>query len=75
MRQSFRVVPGGLPNAIESGQKTLEQYLAESEREIVRAALRDCGGNKVQAARLLGVQLRTLHYLIQRHNLESDEKI
>jgi DNA-binding protein Fis len=72
-RQSFRLVPGGLPNAIESGKQTLEQYLAESEREIVRAALRDCGGNKVQAARLLGVQPRTLHYLIQRHDLDRDE--
>jgi DNA-binding protein Fis len=72
-RQSFRVVRGGLPNAIESGEKTLEQYITESEREIVRAAMRDCRGNKVKAARLLGVQLRTLHYLIQRHDLERDE--
>lgn len=72
-RRSFRVVQGGLPGAIESGEKTLEQYLAESEREIVRAALRDCRGNKAKAARLLGVQLRTLHYLIQRHDLERDE--
>ena len=72
-RQSLRVVQGGLPSVIESGEKTLEQYLAESEREIVRAALRDCRGNKAKAARLLGVQMRTLHYLIQRHDLDQDE--
>lgn len=72
-RQSFRVVQGGLPSVIASGEKTLEQYLAESEREIVRAALRDCRGNRAKAARLLGVQLRTLHYLIQRHDLERGE--
>lgn len=73
MRQSFRVVDGSLPSAIESGQKTLQQYLAESEREIVRSALREADGNRAEAAKLLGMRPQTLHYLIQRHNLEPSE--
>lgn len=72
VRQSFHVVDSGLPDAIESGRQTLAEYMTESEREIVRAALRDCGGNKIEAARLLGIRPRTLHYLVQRHNLEPE---
>lgn len=73
MRRGFKVVEGGLPRVIESGEKTLQEYLADSEREIVRAALRESDGDGTEAARLLGVRSRTLRYLIQRHNLESDE--
>lgn len=75
MRQCFRLVDGSLPGAIESGKKTLQQYLAESEREIVRAALRETGGNRAKTAKLLGMRPRTLHYLIQRHNIDPGESI
>jgi DNA-binding protein Fis len=72
MRQRFHVIDSGLPHAIESGTQTLAEYMAEAEREMVRAALRDCGGNRIEAARLLGIRPRTLHYLIQRHDLEPE---
>jgi two-component system response regulator HydG len=39
------------------GPKTME----EAEREAIRAALEKTGGNKTQAARMLGIGLRTLH--------------
>jgi DNA-binding protein Fis len=73
MRQRFRLVDGSLPEVIESGKKTLQQYLAESERDILRAALRETGGNRAKAAKLLGTRPQTLHYLIQRHNLDPGE--
>lgn len=73
LRQQFRVVDGDVPKLIESGQKTLAQYLVDGEREFVRAALRESGGDRNEAARLLGVRPQTLHYLIQRHNLEFDD--
>jgi N-terminal 7TM region of histidine kinase/Bacterial regulatory protein, Fis family len=73
IRQSFHVVESGLPDAIESGERTLAEYLAESECEIVRAALRDSGGSRIKAARLLGIRSGTLHYLIRRHNIEPGE--
>ena len=43
--------------------------LNEVERDMVTAALRDCGGNKSHAARQLGIPRSTLYRLIERHGL------
>jgi transcriptional regulator with PAS, ATPase and Fis domain len=40
---------------------TLARTLAEAEREAIGLALRDCQGNKVQAARQLGISRATLY--------------
>ncbi len=37
------------------------QTMEEAERDAIRAALEKTGGNKTQAAKLLGIGLRTLH--------------
>ncbi|HEY3490443.1 MAG TPA: sigma-54 dependent transcriptional regulator [Candidatus Deferrimicrobiaceae bacterium] len=47
------------------GPKTIE----EAEREAIRAALEKTGGNKTQAAKLLGIGLRTLHRKVKEHGL------
>jgi len=45
-------------------------HLGESEKRLVRAALEHARGNKVQAARLLGVSRRALYRLIAKYRLE-----
>ena len=47
----------------------MDEAIEEMEREMVTAALRDCGGNKSRAARQLGVPRSTLYHLIERHGL------
>ncbi|MFN8589673.1 MAG: sigma-54 dependent transcriptional regulator [Candidatus Eisenbacteria bacterium] len=43
--------------------------LAEAERQLVEATLRHTGGNKARAAAMLGVGLRTLYRMLDRHRL------
>lgn len=40
--------------------------LAEGEREIIRATLARCGGSRTEAARVLGISRRALHYRLSR---------
>jgi DNA-binding NtrC family response regulator len=47
------------------------RHLSEVERRHVLEMLREAKGNKVQAARILGVSRRALYRLIARHGLES----
>ena len=57
------VPPGGI--VLQPGM-TLE----EIEREAIAAALREVGGNRRHAARVLGVGERTLYRKIRRYNLD-----
>jgi len=43
--------------------------LAEAEAELIRAALGHCGGNRTEAARLLGISRRSLHYRLKEISL------
>jgi two-component system response regulator AtoC len=45
--------------------------LSEVERRHVAGVLHEVKGNKVQAARILGVSRRALYRLIARHGLEN----
>jgi len=47
--------------------------LSALEKEAIREALRQCNGNQVQAARLLGVSRHFLRRRITRHNLNNPE--
>ena len=44
--------------------------LSEMERRTVRTALEEAKGNKVQAAKALGINRRTLYRLITKYGLE-----
>ena len=44
--------------------------LAEMEREAIRDALAKTGGNKTQAAKLLGIGLRTLHRKVKEYGFD-----
>ena len=46
--------------------------LSELERRTVQAALQQAKGNKVQAARLLGISRRALYRLIEKYHLEEN---
>jgi DNA-binding NtrC family response regulator len=43
--------------------------LQETERETIRRVLAEAGGNRKQAARILGISLRTLQYRIKEYGL------
>jgi two-component system response regulator HydG len=45
--------------------------LRRAEREIVESALREAGGNKSRAARLLGVDRTTLHHKLRRYEVRD----
>jgi len=48
---------------------TLEEAVAAAEREVIAAALKQTNGNRREAAKRLGVSLRTLFYKIDRYGL------
>jgi DNA-binding NtrC family response regulator len=47
--------------------------LAEVERRTVRAALQQTNGNKVHAAKALGINRRTLYRLVQKYGLDDSQ--
>ena len=49
--------------------KNLNHALAEYERAIIRDAMRQAGNNKAAAARILGIDRRSLHNKLKRLNL------
>ncbi len=53
-----------------AGSGTLRDAVEAAERQTIAAALQATGGNRREAARQLGVSLRTLFYKMGRHRLE-----
>jgi DNA-binding NtrC family response regulator len=49
---------------------TLREASERAEREAIEDALRATGGNRREAARRLGVSLRTLFYKVRRYRVE-----
>jgi DNA-binding NtrC family response regulator len=62
---------GGALGQGASGDATTpgEGALQASERETIRGVLAEVGGNRRQAARILGISLRTLQYRIKEYGL------
>lgn len=59
--------------ATEAGDTTHARSLREVEKRHVREVLRQEKGNKVHAARILGISRRALYRLIQKYKLEETE--
>jgi transcriptional regulator with PAS, ATPase and Fis domain len=62
------VVAGAAPSQAETADP---RHLNEVEKQHVRAVLQQEKGNKVHAARALGVSRRSLYRLIEKHRLEA----
>lgn len=61
---------GEAPPALARGEPTsATPPLEQAEREIVLRALEEAGGNKVRAARLLGIKWKRLYRLLHKHDL------
>ena len=52
---------------------TLQESLAEHERQVLIAALQACGGVQAKAARMLGLSRSNLNYRIQRLGIKIRE--
>ena len=49
----------------------LDSYLEEIEREIIKKALAETGGNATKAARLLGISFRSMRYRLKKLGLKE----
>ncbi len=58
--------PSGAHPSGSDEVRPLSQAVAEAERAAIAAALERTGGNKAQAARLLGISVRTLWYKLEK---------
>jgi len=63
-----------LPSPVSPGEKgegrgTLREAAEAAEREAIRASMEAVGGNRREAAKRLGVSLRTLFYKMERYGL------
>ncbi len=73
---SVRDIPPGLREAAGAprpprGRHGADRSLSELERAAVTQALEACGGNRVQAARRLGISRRTLHRKLNEYGLRE----
>ncbi|HET9122873.1 MAG TPA: helix-turn-helix domain-containing protein, partial [Acidiferrobacteraceae bacterium] len=54
---------------VECGAQNLRAQVENFEADLIRQTLGRCGGNRAQAARLLGLKPNTLHYKLKRYGL------
>ncbi len=51
------------------GPGSLDTAVAETERRLIKNALASAGDNRTEAARMLGISVRQLHYKLKRYSL------
>ncbi|HUI44202.1 MAG TPA: sigma-54 dependent transcriptional regulator [Terriglobia bacterium] len=68
-------LPSNLRNGFEQAQAThsYEEEVREFKRRLIIRTLRDCGGNKAETARALGLARGYLHRLINELKIQSEE--
>ncbi len=77
LAESHVITPDDLPEALAAGALSGgapgcdPRHLSEVERQHVRAVLQQEKGNKVHAAKALGISRRSLYRLIEKYNLED----
>lgn len=65
------VEPALAAGSVPSASETLQDYLDRVERSAIEAALTQSGGNRTQAAKLLGVSFRSLRYRLERLGMKE----
>jgi DNA-binding NtrC family response regulator len=77
LAENHQITLEDLPEAIAGGARSASEgagdprHLDEVEKQHVRLILQQEKGNKVHAARVLGISRRSLYRLIEKHHLES----
>jgi two-component system, NtrC family, response regulator AtoC len=75
VRPAADVTPVAQPAPPPAAVRPLREAVAEAERQTIVAALRHTGGNKAEAARLLGVSYKTLFNKLHEHGVQEDVRI
>ena len=60
---------------VDLGESSLDEWLAETERNIILQALEECDGVQVNAARLLGISERSLWHRVKKLNIQVGRKV
>jgi two-component system response regulator PilR (NtrC family) len=70
--QDLQVMPASLDTraATLDTDGSLEEYMADIEKDVILKALEDAGHNKTAAARKLGITFRALRYRLKKLGLE-----
>ncbi len=63
-----------LENTISSGND-LDSILGDLEKQMIENALKASKGNKTEAAKLLGITLRSLRYRLSKHGFYDEDDI
>ncbi|WP_236607740.1 sigma-54-dependent transcriptional regulator [Sandaracinus amylolyticus] len=64
----------GAPSASAPTSAGLKERVEAYERGLIVAALKECGGNRSEAARRLGISRATLHEKLNKYGLGSSEE-
>ena len=64
-------LPGVMETISLGAEQTLEYALQAAEREIIDKTLRRVQGNKVQAARILGIHRSVLYKKLAKYNIQG----
>ncbi len=62
----------GAPGGNSDNSPVVVRPIAEMEKQAIKAALQQTGGNRTKAADLLGISIRTLRNKLQEYRAEGD---
>lgn len=71
--QAHITAPAG--DLVDLGETGLDEWLADTERNIIVQALEECDGVQVNAARLLGISERSLWHRVKKLNIQVERKV
>jgi PAS domain S-box-containing protein len=67
--QNGEVVKSGSQYSLDNN--SLKDIINRTERQVITKALKETGGNRKEAAEILGIAVRSLYYKINKYNIEQ----
>jgi len=67
--QNGEVVKSGSNYSLDDN--SLKDIINRTERQVITKALKETGGNRKEAAEILGIAVRSLYYKINKYNIEQ----